>query len=143
LLPRPALTEERATLWMLDECSKTKQKTIWSRVASGVNGVIEAPLDGSIVGDCIMTGEIINIEDAYQDNRFDRHVDESTGFRTRSVLAVPVKNDGGNVIGAIQMINKKDEANEGKSTSFDEGDIRLVKMLCSHVSSFIRVVHAG
>jgi GAF domain len=112
-------------------------------VASGVNGVIEAPLDGSIVGDCILTGETINIEDAYQVKRFDRKVDQSTGFRTRSVLAVPVKNEEGKVIGAIQMINKKDEANEGKLTSFDEGDIRLVKMLCSHVSCFIRLVHAG
>lgn len=128
---------------MLEEDSKTNQKTIWSRVASGVNGVIMAPLEGSIVGDCIRTGEIINIEDAYQDDRFDPKVDQSTGFHTVSVLAVPVKNDEGKIIGAIQMINKKNEAKEGDLTSFDEGDIRCAKMLCSHVSCFIRVVHAG
>jgi Transmembrane protein 65/GAF domain len=140
-LPWP---KERATLWMLEEDSKTNQKTIiWSRVASGVNGVIMAPLDGSIVGECIRTGEIINIEDAYQDDRFDPKVDQSTGFHTKSVLAVPVKDEKGKIIGAIQMINRKDDAKEGKLTSFGEGDVRCAQIMCSHVSCFIRVVHAG
>ena len=126
---------------MLDEDKDTKQKTLWSRVASGVDGVIEAPLEGSIVGECVQSGEIIIIEDAYQDRRFDPKVDKKTGFHTESVLAVPVRGDNGKVIGAIQMINKKD--NKGKSCSFGEGDIKCVKMLCSHVSSFLRIVDSG
>ena len=106
--------------------------------------MIEAPLDGSIVGECIRTGRIINIEDAYQDERFDPDNDRSLGFRTKSLLAVPVKNEHGKVIGAVQMINKKDEVNQGNNIiAFGEGDIRCVKMLCSHVACFMRVVNAG
>jgi len=139
---------ERATLWMLEEDSTTKQKTIWSRVASGVDGLIQAPLEGSIVGECIRTGEIVNIENAYEDDRFDQHVDAKTGFHTHSVLAVPVRNEKGKVIGAIQMINKQnnddnnEECGKGKA-GFGPGDIKCVQMLCSHVASFMRVVHRG
>jgi len=146
---------ERATLWMLEEDEKNqkKQPVIWSRVASGVDGLIHAPLQGSIVGDCIRTGEIINIQDAYKDDRFNPEVDIKTGFHTTSVLAVPVKNQDGKVIGAIQMINKQkektnvDKISEGDETSaaaavFTEGDIKCVQMLCSHVANFIRVVYA-
>ena len=126
---------------MLDEDKTTNQKTLWSRVASGVDGVIEAPLEGSIVGESVKSGEIINIEDAYQDSRFDPEIDKKTGFHTQSVLVVPVRDDDGNIIGAIQMINKRDA--EGKRSNFGEGDITCVKMLGSHVSCFKRVVDAG
>ena len=132
---------ERATLWMLDEDKNTKKKTLWSRVASGVDGVIEAPLKGSLVGESVQSGEIINIADAYQDSRFDSDIDKQTGFHTESVLVVPVRDDEGKIIGAIQMINKKDD--EGNRCSFGEGDIKCVKMLGSHVSCFKRVVAAG
>ena len=126
---------------MLDEDKNTQKKTLWSRVASGVDGVIEAPLKGSLVGESVQSGEIINIEDAYQDSRFDSDIDKRTGFHTESVLVVPVRDDGGKIIGAIQMINKKDD--EGNGCSFGEGDIKCVKMLGSHVSCFKRVVDAG
>ena len=136
-----AIPAERATLWMLEKDPKTQQGRIWSRVASGVDGVIEAPMEGSIVGDCIRTGEIINIQNAYDDARFDKDVDKQTGFRTHSVLAVPVKNDEGDVIGAIQMMNKTND--NGDNVPFEAGDIKCIQMLCSHVACFIRVVHAG
>ena len=124
---------------MLEEDQTTQQKTIWSRVASGVDGVIQAPMEGSIVGECIRTGQIVNIKEAYDDPRFDKHVDAETGYRTHSILAVPVRNDQGRVIGAIQMMNKKND--KGEETSFGKGDIKCVQMLCSHVACFIRVVH--
>lgn len=138
--------KERATLWMLedDETNDKKQPVIWSRVASGVDGIIQAPIKGSIVGECISSGKTINIQDAYQDKRFNPEVDIKTGFHTTSVLAVPVKNKEGKVIGAIQMINKQKEmeAEGGEKAVFSEGDIKCVQMLCSHVANFIRVVYA-
>ncbi|CAB9502492.1 cAMP and cAMP-inhibited cGMP 3',5'-cyclic phosphodiesterase 10A [Seminavis robusta] len=142
------INAERATLWMIDQqddsdsSSDDKKKSIlWSRVASGVDGIIEAPMEGSIVGECVRTQQIIHIPDAYQDPRFDRNVDQQTGFRTQSVLAVPVKDDTGKIVGAIQMMNKKDE--QGNHIPFGEGDIKCAQMLGSHVSCFIRVVNAG
>ena len=53
------------------------------------------------------TGEMINLPDAYSDGRFDRTVDKDTGFRTKSMLCVPVKNHRVEVVGVIQVINKQ------------------------------------
>ena len=131
---------ERATLWILDLDKKRKQKVVWSRVASDVDGVIEAPLEGSIVGEAITSGQTINIEDAYKDKRFNPKVDQKTGYVTRSVLAVPFRVGNGKVIGAIQMINKKDD--DGNPSTFEAGDERCVKMLGSHVACFIRIVNS-
>jgi adenylate cyclase len=99
---------------MIDEDPKTKQKMLWSRVASGIEGVIQVPLEHSIVGDCVMAGKVLNVREAYQDARFNPNVDQQTGYKTHSVLAVPVrdKDGGGTIIGAIQMLNKKDEEGE-------------------------------
>ncbi|XP_076037013.1 cGMP-specific 3',5'-cyclic phosphodiesterase-like isoform X2 [Oratosquilla oratoria] len=65
-----------------------------------------------IVGHVASTKEIINIKDAYQDPRFDASIDERTGYRTESVLCMPVCNYEGDVIGVAEIINKKNGASE-------------------------------
>jgi hypothetical protein len=84
---------------------------------------------------------VINIRDAYEDARFNREIDKHTGYRTKSMLVCPVKSKDGTVIGAIQMINKKDKETD-TDISFVDGDLRMVQMLASHVSGFIRIVNA-
>jgi len=135
---------ERATLWMLDEDGegssgdgkKTKDddRILWSRVATGTKGIIQTSVKGSLVGECVRSGSLINIADAYKDERFDPGVDQETGFRTKSVLCWPVRSESGKIIGAIQMINKRNSA------LFTDADVKLVQMLSSHVASFIKVV---
>jgi len=125
---------ERATLWMLDE----DKKTLWRQVRQ--DGVAQAPVEGSIVGHCIKTGQVVNVENAYENEHFHADIDKQTGFHTESVLVVPVLSEDGGVIGAIQMINKKDE--NGKTCLFEECDIKIVQMLCKHVSSFLRIVQS-
>jgi hypothetical protein len=57
------------------------------------------------------------------------------------MLTVPVKQENGTVIGAIQMHNKfNDDGTEGMFTVHDE---RMVELLASHVASFIRVVNGS
>jgi adenylate cyclase len=75
-----------------------------------------------IVGHCFTTGEIVNIADAYKDARFNRHVDEETGYRTRSVLAMPVTARDGRRLGVMQALNRHDakafsEADEEKMSA--------------------------
>jgi Transmembrane protein 65/GAF domain len=127
---------DRATLWMLDE----ERGELWSRVATGVDGtIIKVPSNAGIAGACSTTGAVVNVPDAYHDGRFNRDVDATTGYHTRSVLAVPVKDEEGKVIGVIQMMNKT--AENGSEAAFDTSDEKLVQMLASHVSSFIRIVN--
>ena len=54
------------------------------------------------------TGVTLNIVDAYQDQRFDRHVDEDSlsGFKHRSILCMPIRNANGRIIGVSQLVNK-------------------------------------
>ncbi|KAK8747845.1 hypothetical protein OTU49_016178, partial [Cherax quadricarinatus] len=70
------------------------------------------PWGVGIVGHVANTKEVINIKDAYQDPRFDASIDRRTGYRTMSVLCMPVCNYEGEVIGVAEIINKKNGTNE-------------------------------
>jgi adenylate cyclase len=95
---------DRSTLFILDE----KNGEIWSRMAQG-DGVTEIrfPKDRGITGHVITTGESLNIKDAYRDPRFNPDVDKKTGYHTRTLLCIPVRNERGKIMGAIQVLNKK------------------------------------
>ena len=58
-----------------------------------------------IAGQVALTGEVLNIEDAYSDPRFNRTVDQLTGYHTHSILCMPIFIRG-SVIGVVQMVNK-------------------------------------
>jgi len=67
---------------------------------------IRMPLsDKSMAGACILSNELINIPDCYQDDRFNPTMDRQTGFRTTQMLCVPVTDASRKPIGAIQVIN--------------------------------------
>jgi len=77
----------------------------------------------SIVGYSAHTGETINIKDAYKEKGFDfsgaKNFDKATGYRTTSVLSVPLKNHENEIIGVMQLINATD-TKTGKVISFSE-----------------------
>jgi signal transduction histidine kinase len=90
---------------------------LWSTVAMGMEGkVIRIPSSIGFVGYCFQTGETVNLEDAYMDERFNREVDLKTGYRTRSVLCMPLYTKAGSRLGVIQLLNKR----EGVFTKEDE-----------------------
>jgi len=90
---------------------------LWSTVALGIAGeVIRISSGAGLVGHCFLTGETINLEDAYRDKRFNKEVDSKTGYYTRSVLCMPLYNNAGSRLGVIQLLNKK----EGIFTKEDE-----------------------
>ena len=72
--------------------------------------LLSFPINRGIAGHVATTGEVVNLPDAYEDARFDRTVDKDTGYRTRSMLCVPVKNHRAEVVGVIQVINKQKRA---------------------------------
>lgn len=68
--------------------------------------------DQSIAGYVVKTGEIVNLEDAYHlpdlvPYSFNRKIDESSGYRTKSMLTVPMRNQKGDIVGVVQLINAK------------------------------------
>jgi putative ABC transport system ATP-binding protein len=86
-------------------------------------GEIRFPVGTGIAGVVAQTGNAIRIDDAYADPRFNRDVDRQTGFRTRSILCLPVKNQQGKVFAVAQLLNRRDgkpfdETDEHRFTSF-------------------------
>jgi putative ABC transport system ATP-binding protein len=71
-------------------------------------GEIRFPVGTGIAGAVAQTGESIRIEDAYADERFNRDVDHQTGFRTQSILCLPIKDRDGKVFAVAQLLNRRD-----------------------------------
>nr|CAD7406474.1 unnamed protein product [Timema cristinae] len=71
--------------------------------------------------------ETVNIPNAYEDERFDPSVDESTGFRHKSILCMAIKNSSGQIIGVIQLINKFDDL---VFTKNDENFVEAFAIFC-------------
>ena len=127
------VTADRATLWMVDG------DKLWSWVSTGTNRELRIAKDCGIVGACLQSGKPVIVDDAYKDERFNSDGDKDLGFRTKSILTVPVKGCKGEVIGVIQMVNKKND--DGSDSVFTKADEKIVMMLASHVKSFVRIVN--
>ncbi len=107
------LQAERSTVFVVDPV----KNELWSRVAEGLdNKEIRIPLSAGIAGLVATTGNPVRISDAYRDPRFNPEVDKKTGYITRSILCVPMRNRRGQVIGVFQVLNKRD----GEFTALDE-----------------------
>ena len=111
------LQADRSTLFLYDRHTQE----LWSVVAEGVNSKqIRFPCDTGIAGHVFITSDTINITDAYNDVRFNTEIDKKTGYKTKSMLCMPIINKGGETLGVIQVLNKF----EGVFTEVDE--MRLV-----------------
>ncbi|HEX4743293.1 MAG TPA: HD domain-containing phosphohydrolase [Candidatus Limnocylindria bacterium] len=98
------LDADRATIFLVDP----DRGELWSKVALGLGvGEIRFPLGTGIAGQVAATGEIVNIPDAYADERFNPEPDKRSGYRTRSLLTYPMKGHDARVIGVFQAVNKK------------------------------------
>ena len=60
-----------------------------------------------MAGEVALTGETINVADVYNDARFDRTVDIKTGYRTKSMLCMPILNKSRHTVGVAQLLNKE------------------------------------
>jgi signal transduction histidine kinase/putative methionine-R-sulfoxide reductase with GAF domain len=99
-----ALEAERATLYLLDEA----KDELVSRIAQGEEvRSIRLKVGHGIAGHVARTGKPLHVKDAYKDARFNPEWDVLSGYRTRSILAAPMKNHLGRTIGVVQVLNKK------------------------------------
>jgi phosphoserine phosphatase len=95
---------ERATIFLYDAANDE----LYSRVARGVEG-IRFPADRGIAGQAAKQRCCVNVPDAYADSRFNREIDKRTGYHTRNLLALPLENIQGDLIGVLQALNKHDD----------------------------------
>ncbi|WP_303674641.1 HD domain-containing phosphohydrolase [Vampirovibrio chlorellavorus] len=100
-----ALDAERCTVFLYDR----ENNELWSKVATGMetSEEIRFPAHLGLAGYVVKTGEILNIRDAYEDPRFNQDIDRKTGYRTRNILCLPMRNRKMEIIGVFQVLNKR------------------------------------
>ncbi|MDP2793562.1 MAG: GAF domain-containing protein [Sulfurisoma sp.] len=119
------LNAERSSLFLHD----AETGELFSRVLQG-DGIDEIRFrpDRGIAGDVFSSGQAALIPDAYADPRFNPDFDRRTGFRTRDVLCVPLRNKADAVVGVTMVLNKREGA-------FDVEDQRLLGSLGVHIAA--------
>src|SRR5687768_17082894 len=121
---RQELGVERGTLYFVDEA----KGEIWSKIADGMQvKEIRLPIGKGIAGTVARDGEPVIIYDAYSDERFDPSQDQRTGFRTRSMLCVPIRNRQQRIVGVLQLLNKR-------SGAFGANDLEFLAAISEHMA---------
>ena len=96
---------DRSSLFLVDR----ERNELWSKIAQGLDPrEIRIQIGKGIAGYVVQTGKILNIQDAYADPRFNWETDLRTGYRTRNILCAPMLNQANDVIGTVEVLNKRD-----------------------------------
>jgi signal transduction histidine kinase len=119
-----AVEADRSTLYLLEE----RKNELVSRIVQGDEvRHIRLSIGQGIAGQVAQTGQTLLVNDPYSDSRFNSSLDLTSGFRTQSILAVPMKNHLGRTIGVIQALNKK-------TGPFDDHDAMILAALATQAA---------
>jgi GAF domain-containing protein len=110
---------DRSSLFIVDD-SRTH---LVSRIADGTSRIL-IPFSQGLAGAVATTGEVINIADVYEDPRFNASVDKNIGYRTKSLMTIPVRDQRGQIIAVAQLMNKL------TGEPFSASDVELTSALC-------------
>ena len=126
---RGYLEADRFTVFFHD----SESDELYSYIASGLSpGEIRIPSNQGVAGHVFQTGEMLRVEDAYSDPRFNPDIDRRTGYHTRSLLSLPITTRRGQCIGVVQALNK--ETAEG---AFTDEDTRFLYELVDQISDLL------
>ncbi len=120
---RNELHVERGTLYFVDD----DKNQIWTKIAGELSGEIRLPIGKGLAGTVAATGEPVILHDTYADPRFDRSLDQKTGYRTRSMLCVPIRNRERKIVGVLQLLNKTNGA-------FGAADLDFLNGISDHMA---------
>ena len=119
---------DRATVFIIEG----KQMVVKAQgIENEIPGDFKIPIGKGIIGNVAQTGQTENIRDVYEDPRFNPEMDKKTGYRTSTMLCMPVLDTQGKVIAALQMINKK-------KGYFDESDEETLVIFSEIISSALQ-----
>ncbi len=102
-LARREIGADRGTVYIVDH----EHRQIWTILAQGLEQTeIRLNFGQGVAGFVAETEKTLIVDDAYTFDRFDRSFDDKTGYRTRSILCLPIRNRNGGVAGILQLFNK-------------------------------------
>jgi putative ABC transport system ATP-binding protein len=102
---REMLDAERTTVFVVDE----RRRTLQSKIAHAGEDTLDIrlPMGQGIAGKVAESGETMNIADPQNHPDFNPEIDRRSGYRTRSILTMPVASRAGGVVGVVQVLNKR------------------------------------
>lgn len=124
------LRAEAATLFMHDRDTRE----LWGRVLKAHSlKEIRLPESTGIAGHVFSTGKTLMLNDAYKDARFNPEIDRQSGFKTRSIIAVPLRHLSGQVLGVLQVLHRRIGAFTKEDQALVEGVATQVASVLEHV----------
>jgi putative ABC transport system ATP-binding protein len=99
------MNADRGTLYLVDR----EAGMLHSRLARGADGrqiTLEVPIGKSIAGRVVIDNRLLNIPDAYESEHFNPEFDRATGYRTKSILCMPVLDHEGKLFAVAQLVNR-------------------------------------
>lgn len=121
---RAVLGAERGTVFLHEEATSE----LVTASATGI-GHVRIPANRGLAGECAQSRRVINVPDAYADSRFNREIDQATGYRTRCLLSVPLVGWDDQLVGVLQLLNKRDAYDE--AAVFREADEQVALTLAA------------
>ena len=125
---------DRATVFIVDPVN---EHLVIKHANSDDAVDIRIPWNSGIAGHVYMTGETVNIKDAYTDGRFNKEADVATGYKTQSILCAPIKDSRGETVAVLQVINKQG-TKFGTFVPFVEKDIVILDHLRSQLGVILQ-----
>jgi len=134
---------ERCTVFIVDKERKELYTSESMSFGMGVSLPIDKersrliyfPMDRGIAGAVATTGSVLNIPDAYRDPRFNRAMDLETGYRTRAILCMAIKNSAQEVCGVLQVMNKMSPSGQsGTDARFNSDDENMLRAFCAQAA---------
>jgi adenylate cyclase len=123
-----AIDADRGSLFLNDH----ETDELFSRVVQGESiSEIRLSNQSGIAGSVFATGKPIIINDAYSDKRFNKEVDKMAGYITKNILCAPIRTRNNEIIGIIQLLNKK----EG---DFNDDDLSLLEAITTQASAALQ-----
>ena len=121
------LQAEASTLFMYD----ADKDELWSRVLKGsALKEIRIPATAGIAGHVVQSGKTLLLADAYDDIRFNPEIDRQSGFRTRSMIAAPLRHVSGRILGVVEVLHRRVGA-------FNQDDRALVEAVATQIAAVL------
>jgi len=119
---------ERCSVFIVD----TDDNMLWTRLSDGIGRIVIA-LNSGVVGDTYNKQKAQIVNNPYEDSRFLGSIDNKSGFKTESILSIPIFDSKHDVMGVIQLLNK----NNGV---FDAEDLDRLVFFANYVSGSIELI---
>jgi putative nucleotidyltransferase with HDIG domain len=119
------VSADRSTLWLYDDA----RKEIYTFLGEGLRSEFRLPLGQGVAGAVAQRRETLHTDDAYTSPYFNPEVDRQSGYRTKSLLAVPMESHEGRLLGVFQAVNRLDSRSPDGVGAFSDEDVELLSAL--------------